>query len=284
MPDRRDRRSAAERVEQEEFERGHIAPGEEPAEPRPAATVVLARPRVVGPEEGASGGGTFEVLLLRRPETSRFAAGAHVFPGGVIDPGDRDRRLRRVLADPDASPPPEWAALAAGLRELFEETGILPADRALPRAARAAAREALLADRTTLPRVADELGLRFRRLRAIYFARWITPERLARRYDTRFFLLPSGPDGWPEPELTPEHTASLWAGPAQAVERFHAGELPMLFPTWKTLERLARFPDLETASRELAAAEVRTVRARLLVEDGRVRPVMPGDPGYERGT
>lgn len=267
------RPSAAERIEQQEFARGHIAAGEEPVEPRPAATVVPARP---------AAGPPFEVLLLRRPESSRFAAGAYVFPGGVIDPGDRDPVLRAALGRSDAAPE-ETAALAAGIRELFEETGILPADRPPGPERRARAREALLADRTTLAEAVEGLGLTFHDLRAVYFARWITPERLSRRYDARFFLVAPGPGGWPEPELGREHTGYLWAGPAEAVEQFHRGELPMLFPTWKSLERLARFRGLEEALAELGTREVETVRPRLVVEEGRVRPVMPGDPGYERG-
>jgi 8-oxo-dGTP pyrophosphatase MutT (NUDIX family) len=45
---------------------------------RDAATVVVAR-------DGADG---VEVLLLRRPKEAVFAPGAHVFPGGAVDPDD----------------------------------------------------------------------------------------------------------------------------------------------------------------------------------------------------
>ena len=56
-----------------------------------------------------------EVLMVRRPETSRFMPGAWVFPGGVVDAADAD-------------PPPgfgdaeDWEV--AALREMIEETGI----------------------------------------------------------------------------------------------------------------------------------------------------------------
>src|SRR5207249_10564326 len=49
-------------------------------EPQPASTVVLLR----------SGRDGLEVLLTRRPSSMAFAAGMHVFPGGRVDPGDRD--------------------------------------------------------------------------------------------------------------------------------------------------------------------------------------------------
>ncbi|MFO7588738.1 MAG: hypothetical protein R6X22_11825, partial [Gemmatimonadota bacterium] len=65
-------RSVTERIEREELARGQVAPGDEPAVPRPAATIVLARDRGAAP---------YDVLLLRRPSAARFAAGAYVFPG-----------------------------------------------------------------------------------------------------------------------------------------------------------------------------------------------------------
>lgn len=65
-----------------------------PVAPRLAATAVLLRDGELGPE----------VLLLRRHARSGFAAGAWVFPGGVVDEGES----------------PE----AAAIRETWEETGI----------------------------------------------------------------------------------------------------------------------------------------------------------------
>jgi len=68
-----------------------------------AATVVIARDGRRGPE----------VLMIERPERGSFA-GAWVFPGGKIDPGDR------LLPDePEAD-----AARRAGVRETREEAGL----------------------------------------------------------------------------------------------------------------------------------------------------------------
>ena len=49
-----------------ELKGSDIGPGEQPATPRPAATIIVAW---VSPEDGP-----FQVLLLRRPDTARFAA------------------------------------------------------------------------------------------------------------------------------------------------------------------------------------------------------------------
>ncbi|MFQ5689025.1 MAG: NUDIX domain-containing protein [Gemmatimonadota bacterium] len=255
-----------ERIERAEFERGHIGPDDVPVAPRPAATVVLARPAQR----------EFEVLLLRRPANSRFAAGAFVFPGGAIDREDGAESLQEVL--PALDHPEQRPALAAAIRELFEETGILPADRVPSLAVRSEARERLLRGEANLPRIVRELDLCFRRLEVIYMARWITPALLARRYDTRFFLMRHAGG---EPVLSPEHTGHLWVSPRVGLARFRARELPMLLPTWKTLEMLDGYPDLDEAMRALAVSEVVPILARLAIQEGVVRPVMPDDPGYE---
>lgn len=255
-----------ERIEREEFARGHIGPGEDPVEPRPAATLVLARPAAEG----------FRILLLRRPEEARFAAGAYVFPGGVIDPGDRAPGLAERFGPGVTGR--ERAALVAALRELFEETGLLPAD-GLPGAGELRrGRRALLRDETDLPGLVRRWDLRFRGLRAVYLARWITPEKLDRRYDTRFFLAEHRGG---EPELVAEeHTEFLWLRPDEALARFEEGRLRMLFPTRRTVRDLSERDSLEEALRAYRGRRVEPVRPRLLVEGDRVVPLMPGDPRY----
>lgn len=263
--------SESERVEREEFARGHVGPGEEPVEPRPAATTVLARPPEPGPRHG------LEVLLLRRPETARFAAGAYVFPGGVIDPADATEELADRFGPRVTSA--ERPALVAALREGFEETGLLPADAPPGPDELERLRRALLTGERDFPSVVRELDLDFRGLRAAYFARWITPARLARRYDARFFLVEHRGG---EPRFEPdEHTEALWLDPGTALGRFEAGGFPLLFPTRKTLEELAGFEDLDAAFRSYRDRRVTPVQPRLLIEGEEVIPLLPDDPRYE---
>ncbi len=75
----------------------------EPIPVRPAATVVVLR--------DAPG---LEVLMVRRHARLAFHGGAWVFPGGRIDPGDRE---------PDADE--ENAARRAASREAHEEAGLV---------------------------------------------------------------------------------------------------------------------------------------------------------------
>jgi len=79
-----------------------------------AATVILVR-------DGAHG---LETLLLRRNSKLAFAGGMWVFPGGRVDPGDREG----LAPDDDLG-----AARRAAVREAFEETGLaITADALVP--------------------------------------------------------------------------------------------------------------------------------------------------------
>lgn len=264
----------SQRIERREFARGHIEPGDEPVEPRPAATMVFARPEAA--RRARRGRDALEVLLLRRPEETRFAAGAYVFPGGVVDAADRTAGLEDRFG-PEVTRA-ERAALVAALREGFEETGMLPSDERPGERERVRCRQRLLKGRTDFGQVARSLDLRFDGLRAVYFARWITPPLLSRRYDARFFLAEHRGS---EPRLIHgEHTEALWLSPREALRRFEAGELPLLYPTRKTLEDLAERGSLEDAIEAYREREVRPVRPRLLVEGDAVVPVLPGDARY----
>src|SRR5881398_2209414 len=98
-----------------------------PANPRPAATVVVLRDSSAGPE----------VFMVRRHEGTAFMGGAHVFPGGRVDPRDEadvawcDGIVHACsqLADMPAADAIAYHVAAA--RELFEEAGVMLArDRA----------------------------------------------------------------------------------------------------------------------------------------------------------
>ena len=128
-----------------------------PVEPRPAATVVLARGR-----------DPWEVLLMRRPGGAEFAPGAHVFPGGSLHREDH--------SFPDET-------RAAAVRELFEEVGVL-----LARRSRRFARDRdcgrlreLLGQGLAFPAALASLALEPAFDRLAYFARWVTPKPLRRR-------------------------------------------------------------------------------------------------------
>ncbi|RTL97399.1 NUDIX domain-containing protein [Ancylobacter aquaticus] len=128
------------------------------------------------------------ILLGRRNPSLRFMPGKFVFPGGRVDPVDRrvpvygmldSESERRLLARITRPSTVRARALAlAAIRETCEETGLLlGTDEA--------------GDPGKLPgawHAFGEAGL-FPNLEALTFvARAVTPPRLARRFDTRFFM------------------------------------------------------------------------------------------------
>jgi 8-oxo-dGTP pyrophosphatase MutT (NUDIX family) len=233
----------------------------DPAPARPAATMVLLRDSAAGPE----------VLLMKRLRSAGFVPGAYVFPGGRVDLADAEPGL---LGHTDGLGPktvPEPMFWLAALRETFEEAGVLLAREGSGRAVAAAARdpelgrwrEALLEGEATLLEMAESLGVRLALEEVVACAHWITPLAEPRRYDTHFFLarLPEGGEVRPDPR---EMADALWLAPAVALERFHEGRLPMVFPTVSTLESLLGYGSVAAALAAFRGRPVRPVLPRLV--------------------
>ncbi|NNL29893.1 MAG: NUDIX hydrolase, partial [Gemmatimonadetes bacterium] len=160
----------------------------------------------------------------------------------------------------------------AALREAFEETGILVGERpdgSAPSTAVAdaevnAVREELMQDRIDFAQTLSALDCRVDGDRVEYIAHWITPTPEPRRYDTRFFAARVPPDT--EAIVDPrEMTEALWIPPSDALRRCDHGELPMVFPTIKTLEQLAEYEGADAALDGIGGEEVRTILPTLVV-------------------
>jgi 8-oxo-dGTP pyrophosphatase MutT (NUDIX family) len=242
------------------------------AVPRPAATIVLVRPRDAGPE----------ILLLRRNRTVGFVPGAFVFPGGRVDADDGTpqilSRLRGVTAaqagsrlDLIGGDPPAAAYYVAALREAFEETGLLVGvDTAGHRAPNAAtdprtrsAQLDLHGGRRAFGDILAELGITLDGGSVEYIAHWITPLAEPRRYDTRFFAAVVDADSEALPDGQ-EITEAVWLTPARALECNQRGELPMVFPTIKTLESLRGFRSVSELFASFANRDIPAILPRLV--------------------
>jgi 8-oxo-dGTP pyrophosphatase MutT (NUDIX family) len=232
------------------------------AVPHPAATTVLLRDSESGPE----------ILLMRRNRSAGFVPGAYVFPGGRVDAADADPAVTRLATLP--GPPPAYYWIAA-MRELFEEAGVLLArttggDYALDArdGALATAREALLQDRTSIAQVLADLELSPAFDRMMPCAHWITPIAEPRRFDTRFFLaaLPTERVALADAR---EMSDMIWLTAGAALDRFRAGQLPMVFPTVRTLESIEAYRSVEAALEAFRDRALRPVLPRLVrVEHG----------------
>jgi 8-oxo-dGTP pyrophosphatase MutT (NUDIX family) len=246
-----------------------------PVVPKPAATVVLIRDDPAPPP----GRTPLQVFLQRRVAGMAFAGGMTVFPGGSVDPSDHVDVPRWIGPTPASwgerlgHPPALAAALVkAAVRETYEECGVLLAGDG-PATLAAHVRADLLARRATLPDVLGDRPLRADLLRA--WSRWITPPSSPRRYDTAFLVarLPAAQEA---DAHTTEAVEARWWHPAEALERWHAGDLKLMLPTQTTLREIDEYPDCAAV---LAGAEHRTIepihpeRSR---RDG-VDVLLPGD-------
>jgi len=257
-----------------------------------ASTIIVLRDTEDGPE----------VFLLRRARKSSFMPNVYVYPGGRLDPEDctpeAAARVRGLTPD-DArrrlgEDLPGLTALGlflAGIRETFEEAGILLARRrgeddlidltSDPEVARrfAAHRDRLNAYELSMSAFAADEDLIFDLSDVHEFSRWITPFFESKRFDARFFVA-IAPEHQRPLHDSKETTDSAWLAPKRAVQMYQDGELELAPPTLATLVQLARF----STSAEIVAHAEQHVPAICLPHfaerDGAMTLMLPGDADY----
>jgi 8-oxo-dGTP pyrophosphatase MutT (NUDIX family) len=230
----------------------------------------------------------FEVLMLRRSESSHFVPDVYVFPGGTLEEGDMTGeafgqtrgiepgvlraqfRAKRAPAFPApfGPPSPEEAAglLFAALRELFEEAGVLLAcdagghplsERDLaPHSERInTARKAVHAGALPFWQLLAELDVYANAHALALFSQWITPPVFKRRYNTHFFTAVASPDQSAIADALETHDG-VWVAPRDALEKCELGEFRMVYPTIKHVERLAEF---QSTSELMEFARTKTI-------------------------
>jgi len=213
---------------------------------REAATVAVVRDDARG----------LEVFMVRRTTDAVFSPGAHVFPGGALDPEDRTGEMELRcdgLDDVSASamlgmPAGGLGYFVAAARECFEEAGMLLARRDGDLVTDADVdrvhRDALNAGERSLFEicVAESLTLAVDLL--LPFGHWITPIGPPRRFDTRFFVAPAPPgqdpshDGW-------ETTEGVWMRPEDVLAAADRAEVDLIEPTRHTLQALTQYDRVE---------------------------------------
>jgi 8-oxo-dGTP pyrophosphatase MutT (NUDIX family) len=250
-----------------------------------AATLIVLRDGVHG----------LEVLMLRRAEKEGDQnSGASVFPGGGVDP--RDALLHgccQGLDDTAASARLELPAggldfYAAAIRECFEEAGLLfacasdgapvrldhlpPPEVAALRAATEEGADALLA-------LCGARGWRLAADRLAYFAHWLTPPGMLRRFDTRFFvaLAPPGQAASPDGRETVEH---LWLRPGEALGAERG--LRLMNVQRRILQQLDGFDSAAACMAHARGLQrIALVMPRRALDRDELRAVNPDEPAYE---
>lgn len=214
--------------------------------PIPAATLILVRDRP---------GAAPELLMVERAQGMAFAAGAHVFPGGRID--DQDRAFAAAIgADAEA---------IAAVRETIEETAVPAALDPVPDAATARGLQQSLLEDTPFAQLLDQAGLRIDLAALVPFARWVPKFHAVRRFDT-LFLVARAPGGeWQPNVVAGECAGASWVTAADVLRRDAAGQASLIFPTRRTLERLALHANFDA-----------------IAADARAHPIAPITPWVEK--
>ena len=250
---------------------------------RPAATLVVVR-------DGAAG---IEVLLSRRTQSNDQFSGAWVFPGGIVDVGDRAAHAHCVGLD-DATASAQLGLESGGLdyyvaavRECFEESGLLLAvdeTGALVELDHGRGetlgpwRGPLHRGERTLSAFCNEFGLRLAADRLVYLSHWLTPFARPKRFDTRFFIAALPPTQTAAFDGT-EMVEQLWLAPAEALAR--SAEMKLMTPTQKTLELVARYASVnELLAWARAPRSVPLTMPRVAQGSQGMRPVLPDEHAW----
>lgn len=224
----------------------------EPAMPLPAASILLVRDTENG----------LEVLMQERPKTMSFAPGAFVFPGGKVDAADslypttyKDGALR-----------------VSAIRELYEEAGVLLAEQmqGKPDAHETAHEFIINVNSSKLALALDSL---------VFFAHWVTPEVMPKRFDTHFYLAHDIHSQTVAPSAS-ETVSTHWLRPGEVLRGWEEEKLPLMFPTRLNLMKLARWNTVKEALECATSLPVYRVLPSLSSADG-VRTVsIPDAAGY----
>jgi 8-oxo-dGTP pyrophosphatase MutT (NUDIX family) len=237
----------------------------------PAATIIIFR--------NAPDGGAPEVLMTVRSRNMTFAGGMAVFPGGRVDPADY--ALGEAMAAAHALALDEAAHQIAAVRETLEETGLALGLAGDIDAASATAARAMLAETGALAPVLDAFGWRLDLGQITPFARWFPKnENIARVYDTRFYLADLGTGAVEVSIDHAENTQLFWTSAQGALDAAERGEIKLIFPTRRNLERLALFASYEEARAQAEAIPVKTIVPQVVEDGGKPWLTILGDAGY----
>lgn len=253
-------------------------------QPRLASAVMLLRDR--------PGSQDIEVFMVRRVIQSDFMPDVYVFPGGSVSKDDNAAELIEDICAHVASSPADSEGRtvlgsglrAAAIRELFEEAGILLAYRdgailsipAADVAHFAPYREAFQHRTGSLVEMARAEGLTLATDLLGYFAHWITPEGMPKRFDTHFFIT-TAPAEQQAAHDQLETSEGTWISPSEALEGYQQGTFPLVFATIRQLRELAAFDSVEAALAHSSTHHVLTRIPILETDGGAARVHLPGE-------
>jgi 8-oxo-dGTP pyrophosphatase MutT (NUDIX family) len=245
-----------------------------------------------------------EVLVIRRHENLAFMGGMWVFPGGALSAADVSPESLARIPEASRALCPRFRDLkgdaldmqlclgltVAAYRETFEETGVLLATTAnggqcsgdvLERAQHQ--RLAVTSEPMRFAALLKDENLLLDVDRLLYWAHWVTPSTVPRRFDTRFFIA----------SVPPEQTAVIdaveavehaWMRPAALLDASRSGAMRVAQPTlYNLIEFDATLRDYGSLAAMLAGESQREVAPVLpkVINTDSTTIIMPWDAGYD---
>jgi 8-oxo-dGTP pyrophosphatase MutT (NUDIX family) len=232
-----------------------------PDEAIPAATLIVVRDRADGAPE---------LLMVERAQGMAFAAGALVFPGGRIDEADR-QFAETVGTD---------GAVIAAIRETLEETAVPVGLAAPPRPEHCLEIQQALSAGREFREVAEQAGLLLDPGALTPFARWVPKFHAVRRFDTLFFVAQCPPGDWQPQVAEGECAGAEWLSAEDVLEREQRGEARLIFPTRRTLERLAQHASFEAIRADALAHPIEAVTPWVEERGGEKFITIPSHLGF----
>lgn len=227
----------------------------------PAATLIVVREADSGPPE---------MLMVERAEGMAFAAGALVFPGGRID--DADRELADELGVD--------AAVIAAVRETVEETAVpVGLSPLLSHAEAIDLQTALVADQP-FAELLKPAGLSIDLDAMTPLARWVPKFHAVRRFDTLFFVARCPAGDWQPRVVEGECASAAWLTASDVLKRERDGAARLIFPTRRTLERLAQHSSFDEIRADAESHPIEPVTPWVEERDGEKFITIPSHLGF----
>ncbi|MEM1195701.1 MAG: NUDIX domain-containing protein [Pseudomonadota bacterium] len=237
----------------------------------PAATIIIYR--------SCPDGGAPQVLMTVRSRNMAFAGGMAVFPGGRVDPADFE--LATSVAKQSGLAADEAAHQIAAIRETLEETGLALGLKGQITAETAHAGRAMLEQTKAFAPVLSAFQWQLDLDQIVPFARWFPKnENISRVYDTRFYLADLGTGAVEVSIDHSENTKLFWTSAQAALDAAEVGEIKLIFPTRRNLERLALFASFAEARAQAEAIPVKTIIPQIDESNGKPMLTILKDAGY----
>ena len=244
-----------------------ILTGEQLAQAIPAATLVIFRDQ---PGQTAP-----DLLMVERSSKMAFAAGAAVFPGGRVDAADYEYAAMMGHKDID-----EYGARIAAIRESIEETGIAVGVEGDLTVSRILEARKALETGTIFQEICKSFDWQPDLESLIPFTRWRPPFAERRIFDTRFYMVRHDDHDAEAVVDQTENYNLFWSNANTVLQKADKGDVRIIFPTRRNLERLAQFSSFAEAKLDAEKFPVTLVSPMIEERRGEMHLCIPDDIGY----